>query len=170
MPFLEYMPQYFAGEKAIGYYAIPIGLVTICIAASIYWFYWSNHLARGLFYPLLLVGLVAVGVGGGMYVKSQGDIVRLTIAHEARPLETVQAEVERMAKVNANWMHLKAVWTVLILVGMGVVFGVKHETWEGVALGLLLIGALGFVVDHTAERRALIYAQQLQVSAQNAGR
>lgn len=161
MEFIEPMLVYFRGEKAIAYYSIPVGILMLILAFLIWKVHWSNHLLQGLFYPLVIIGLAAIGLGIGIKVKSEKDIVRLTSAYEVNQQETLAEESKRMEKVNANWIRIKAVWAILLVIGVLIIFLVNRDMWTGVALGLLLFGTLGFVVDTIAEKRAVIYAQEV---------
>ena len=48
MEFIEYMPEYFKGEKGFALYAIPLGVLFLIIATSIWKFHWLNDVAKGL--------------------------------------------------------------------------------------------------------------------------
>jgi lipoprotein signal peptidase len=70
-----------------------------------------------------------------------------------------------MQKVNANWPMYIGMWTVLLLVGLGLRFGLKADWAHGVGPALILIGAMGFLIDGFAERRARPYTNALEVLA-----
>ncbi|NKB66763.1 MAG: hypothetical protein GKR89_06870 [Candidatus Latescibacteria bacterium] len=168
MEFIDYMSAYFKGEKAIAYYALPIGLSLLLIGGALGKYHWSNEVARGLLILLVVLGVGAVGVGLFIYQKSEADTQRLAAAHKQAPAQTVEEEGVRMSQVNANWIKLKIAWALLLVVGLAVIFIGRSPTWHGVALGLLLAGVLGFMVDIPAERRAAIYTEHLTVAAEKA--
>ena len=60
-------------------------------------------------------------------------------------------------------------WTTLVLVGLGLRFGLKSDWADGVGPAIVLIGAMGFLVDSFAERRARPYTQALEVLAAEHG-
>ncbi len=74
-------------------------------------------------------------------------------------------ELPRMEKVNANWPIYIGMWTAMVLVGLGLRFGLEADWAHGVGPALILIGAMGFLIDGFAERRARPYTAALQALA-----
>jgi hypothetical protein len=70
-----------------------------------------------------------------------------------------------MQKVNDNWPIYIGTWTALVLVGLGLRFGLKSDWAHGVGPAIILIGAFGFLIDGFAERRARPYTAALEVLA-----
>ena len=70
-----------------------------------------------------------------------------------------------MEKVNANWPMYIGMWTALVLAGLGLRFGLKADWAHGVGPALILIGAVGFLIDGFAERRARPYTESLEALA-----
>jgi lipoprotein signal peptidase len=70
-----------------------------------------------------------------------------------------------MKKVNDNWPIYLSTWTVLVLVGLGLRFGLKADWAHGLGPALILVGAIGFLIDGFAERRAQPYTDALETLA-----
>ena len=70
-----------------------------------------------------------------------------------------------MQKVNSNWPNYIGMWTTLVLVGLGLRFGLKADWAHGVGPAIILIGAMGFLIDGFAERRARPYTEALEALA-----
>ena len=81
----------------------------------------------------------------------------------------VAEELPRMRKVNANWPRLVATWATLVVVGLGLRFGLRADWAHGLGPALLLMGAVGFLVDGFAERRARPYTVALETLAAKHG-
>jgi len=77
----------------------------------------------------------------------------------------VAEELPRMQKVNDNWPMYIGTWTTLVLVGLGLRFGLKADWAHGVGPAIILIAALGFLIDGFAERRARPYTEALEALA-----
>ena len=77
-------------------------------------------------------------------------------------------EMPRMNQVNANWPRLIATWAALVVIGLGLRFGLKADWAHGVGPALILVGAIGFLIDGFAERRAQPYTAALQQLAKQA--
>ena len=70
-------------------------------------------------------------------------------------------ELPRMEKVNANFRLTFYAFGVLVALGL-VLHYVGGQWGRGLGAALILIGALGLLVDSFAERRAEPYTQALQ--------
>jgi len=77
----------------------------------------------------------------------------------------VAEELPRMQKVNDSWPIYIGTWTTLVLVGLALRFGLKADWAHGVGPAIILIGALGFLIDGFAERRARPYTAALETLA-----
>jgi hypothetical protein len=155
---VEVMQAYFRGERAVGFAAMAIGLVAVGFA---FWAWRSaeGSFATGLAVPLLIAGL-GLSIGGPLLVVRTDRQVAELSALSADEIKKI--EVPRMAKVNANWSRLKATWTVLIAIGLILIWAVKREWALGVGLSLLLIACMLFTADVFAEKRAVIYTRALE--------
>ena len=161
-PFLEILHAYFRGEKlaTLGL-ALPFGLVLV---AGALWFARADRtpFGWGLAAPLVLLGVVLAGVGLAVGLRTDGQVAALVQAYTADPATFVGPELSRMHKVNANWPILTTAWVAFIAVGLALRFFVHREWTEGLALGLVFLGGVGFLFDGVAERRARPYTVALE--------
>ncbi|MCA9540215.1 MAG: hypothetical protein KC620_15060 [Myxococcales bacterium] len=162
MPYAA-IDTYFAGERQLGLLLVPVGLLVIA-AAFFAWRGQPGPFGVGLAIPLALLGLLGAGVGGGLALKTPGQVNTLKAALEEKPAEALAAERDRMAKVNANWIRLKLVWTAFALIGLGLILLGRKEWMPGVGVGLLIFAATLMATDVTAERRALVYTAALDAA------
>lgn len=152
---------YFNAEKKGAYVALAIGLVACTLGFS----FLIGALApfyTGLALPLVLLGIVQVVAGGSVARRSDFQAYELQKLLGNDPEELVAQELPRMGKVMRNFVWLRWVEGVFIVLGIalmlfnpGLVFGM------GLGLGLCVQGALMLVFDYYAERRALKYANFL---------
>lgn len=159
MEFLDVMQDYFRGERLAGWSALIAGILLSALVVHA-----ARTYAGGFMWGFVItLGLLALGgIGAGMWLvaKTPTQVAEIQTRYEADPAELAQAEQTRMAKVNANWPLLKGVWVALLILGLGLSF-VGREWSAGVALGLLMIGACGMLVDVLAERRAHVYTEAI---------
>lgn len=169
MDFQELMQAYFRGERIEAlYYILPAGLLLIGLAATALasdrgGFGW------GLAVPLALFGVVAIGTGLGVGLRTPAQVAQLSQAYQQDPAAMLAAEIPRMHKVNANWPVYIITWTVLVVIGLGLRFGLKADWAHGLGPALVLVGAVGFLIDGFAERRARPYTAALEQLAVNHG-
>lgn len=56
---------------------------------------------------------------------------------------------------------MKILWAILVITGITVSFVTRNDQTHGFAIGLIIIGAMGFVIDGFAHHRAKIYTTVL---------
>ena len=162
MDFLEYMLHYFRGEKNLGYFLIVLGIAVLVFVGYL----WQTHrdwLAYGMIIPLLLFGLAGIGGGAGLAYRTSKQIPELTNLYQADKPAFAAQEEARMQKVNANWPRLKLAYAVIIVISLGLFFLVKKDWMTGLTLALILVCAILLIVDVFAEKRAIIYTEQIKL-------
>ena len=164
MNFPEYMLIYFKGEKNLGVFLIVLGVAVLGFSGYL----WQAHkdwLAYGMIIPLLIFGLAGIGGGAGLAYRTNKQISELTNLYQSDKQAYAAQEQSRMEKVNANWPRLKLVYAVIILISLGLFFFVKKDWCTGLALALILICSILLIVDVFAEKRAIIYTEQIRLIA-----
>ncbi len=164
---MEPLRAYFLAEQQAGLCAVGLGFVSLAIA---WWLFRSVSPFRSMMIPLGVVGLLQVGVGAGLYIKTPAQVRALeaglsqATAHpEARGPEARDKETQRMQRVQANFVLLKFGWIALVAVGLGlVVFMRGRPGIVGVGLGILLQAVVMLAFDLFAEARGADYLRWLQ--------
>jgi len=165
MPFLDVMHAYFRGERIESlYFIVPIGIAMVAFAAVTLRAE-RGGFAWGLAVPLVLFGVFAIGIGAAVGLRTTAQVAELEAGFQSDPGAMVAEELPRMRKVNDNWPIYIGVWTTLVLGGLGLRFGLKADWAHGVGPAIILIGAMGFLIDGFAERRARPYTEALEVLA-----
>jgi len=165
VPFIEIMHAYFRGERLEAlYFIVPIGVAMLAFAAVTLRAE-RGGFAWGLAIPLIVFGVFAIGVGAAVGLRTAGQVGAIEAGFQRDPGAMLSDELPRMQKVNANWPIYIGMWTVLVLVGLGLRFGLKADWAHGVGPALILIGAMGFLIDGFAERRARPYTKALEALA-----
>ena len=169
MSFLDVMQTYFRGERIEAlYFIVPVGLVFIAFA-GVTLRAERGGFAWGLAIPLAAFGVVAVIVGLTVGLRTPGQVEAIERGYQENPSTMIAEELPRMEKVNANWPVLIGTWAALVVVGLGLRFGVKADWAHGLGPALIVVGAIGFLIDGFAERRARPYTAALEaVAAENA--
>jgi len=169
MPFLDALHTYFRGERIEAlYFIVPIGVAMVAFAAVTLRAE-RGGFAWGLAVPLVAFGLFAIGVGAAVGLRTAGQVAEIAAGFQSDPGAMVADELPRMQKVNDNWPIYIGLWTILVLVGLGLRFGLKADWAHGVGPAIILIGAVGFLIDGFAERRARPYTEALETLAAERG-
>lgn len=169
MTFLDQLHEYFRGERLEALFFItPGGLVLLAIAGAALWGE-RGPFGVALAVPLVLFGLVALGTGLAVGLRTPGQVSTLEAGHAASPKAMVEQELPRMRKVNANWPIYLTTWTVLVVLGLALRFALKADWAHGLGPALIAVGAMGFLIDGFAERRARPYTAALEALAKEHG-
>lgn len=159
---LQQLEVYFDAEKAESLAFLGIGLLA-CVAGAIVLWRVRDPLFRGFALPLLLVGLVQVGVGATIHTRTDAQVTALKSQYQAAPAEFKAQELARMKTVRSSFMIYKAVEVGFIVIGLVLAFTRRlHRFWRGMGLGMLVQGALMLPADLLAEERAGVYLAQLE--------
>lgn len=164
MDFAETLIWYYKGERNEALSLAGFGLFILIINVLVWKNMHSNDLLRGLFYPFLFLGLLGIFAGGFNAWNNQKRLDELPAIYAQDNLSFKMKEIERFegsGGVNSWWLPLKITWTVFLLVGIGLGFLSKSDWWHGLAIGLLLWGTFGWLIDGFAHQRAKIYTTEL---------
>ncbi|MCE3284974.1 MAG: hypothetical protein K0R70_1230 [Steroidobacteraceae bacterium] len=156
----QLLHAYFAGEKAEAFWILAAGIAALA-AALVLWFYARDPFTRGLAPALLVVAALGIGVGGTVYFRSDAQARQLVELHAAEPARFAAEEGLRITKVVRSFATYRLAYVAATLIALGLVFVFGRPWHLGFAVGLLLLAALGFTIDHYAERRAIEYQQAL---------
>lgn len=158
MDFTQQLINYYKGERFESLLVAVFGIIAIGITISIW--HHQNQMLRGLFYPVAFLALFTFFVGSFGAYNNTRRLENLPLQYVKTPKDFVHNEFERFEGkngVNIWWMPLKIIWTGVVIVGIILSFTTKSEFINGIAIGLILIGASGFIIDGFAHQRAKIY-------------
>ena len=160
MDFAQHMISYYKGEWLEAVLLTAFGITTIILALMMWQHTDHNALLKGLFYPIAFLAAFTFIAGGfGVYNNSQ-RLATMPAQYVQNKIEFVQIERNRFEGtygVNAWWIPLKALWAILVVAGIAATFVTRNDHIHGIAIGLIVIGAMGFVIDGFAHHRAKAY-------------
>lgn len=156
--------QYFSAEKQGSLFFISVGIVAI-IAAVILYFVLKTPFFKGAAIPMIVVGLIAGGIGLTIYKRSDNDRIRNVYAYDLNPDELKQKEYPRMQKVMQSFRVILIAEVVLLIAAVFLFFyfrnNVAQQFWSGIGAGLFIMAIAALVLDIAAERRAAVYTKGL---------
>ena len=162
MPFLEIIHTYFRGEKLEAlWFILPVGIMLV-IFGAVALKAERGGFAWGVAIPCILFGLIFIGTGIGVGTRTNRQVAALEQTFQKNPATMVQKELPRMEKVNANFKLTFMVFGVLIAAGLGIHYFGGPNWGRGLGAALILISAIGLLVDGFAERRAEPYTAALE--------
>jgi len=159
---LDAIQIYFHGEKIEALvFILPLGLLCMVFGT---WLLTDNpsSFAKGVAIPFLLMGLLMTTVGGVVGYRTPSQVSSVVKAIEADSRAGVQAEIQRMTKVNSAWHLYLVMWGLFGFAGLLMRFATSSEFLRGMGIALVFIAGVGLLVDGFAERRTHPYVDALE--------
>jgi hypothetical protein len=154
---------YFAGEKSEALWILLAGMASL-LAAAWLWFAVRQPFARGLATSLLEVAALGLGVGGSVYFRTDRQLAELAELQRADSPRFAAEEGPRIRQVVRSFGSYRFGYAIAVLIALACVFALGSAYGHGLAVGLLVLAALGLTIDHYAEARALAYVQRLEAA------
>ncbi|WP_027672436.1 hypothetical protein [Rheinheimera baltica] len=164
MDFAQHLVRYYKGEWLEAILLMAFGITTTGLAVVMWQHAGQNVLLKGLFYPIVFFAAFTALAGGFCVYNNSLRLATMPAQYVQNQVEFVQAEQNRFegAKgVNTWWMPLKVLWAVFAIGGIAVSFTTRSDFIHGIAIGFIVIGAMGFVIDGFAHHRAKVYTAVL---------
>ncbi len=160
MDFAQHFVSYYKGEWLEAALLIAFGVALGGVAVVMCQHADQNTLLKGLFYPIAFLAAFSLLAGSFQIHSNSQRLETMPAQYAQNQAKFVQAEYNRFEGsngVNTWWMPLKVLWAVLVIAGIVVSFATRNDLTHGIAIGLIVIGAMGFVIDGFAHHRAKVY-------------
>ena len=160
---------YFQGEKIEALvFILPIGLLSLVFSG---WLLTDNPsgFAKGVAIPFLLMGLLMSTVGGVVGYRTPAQAAGIVRAIEVDRQAGVQAEINRMTKVNGAWHLYLVMWGLFGIAGLVLRFATSTDFLRGLGIALVFIAGIGLLVDGFSERRTHPYVDALEGTLRSSG-
>ncbi|MEJ8842128.1 hypothetical protein WG954_06985 [Lacibacter sp. H375] len=158
--------QYFSAEKQGSLFFLAVGIVAV-IAALILFFVLKTPFVKGATIPMIIVGLIAGGIGFTIYKRSDDDRIRNVYAYDLNPDELKQKEYPRMQKVMRSFRLIIIAEVFFLAVAIFLFFYFRTNTtgqfWSGVGAGLFIMVVAALLLDVAAQSRATKYSTGLEM-------
>jgi hypothetical protein len=164
---MENIQTYFNAERAESLVFIAIGI--IAFAAGIYFlFSFKKPFYTGIAWPLIIVAIIQLFVGGAVFIRSPKDIARVEIMYSTNQHALATEEIPRMETVMKNFAVYR--WVEIALAAVGIIL-ILTQFWgsmgQGIGTGLFIQALLMLVADYFAMKRGQQYLDWLQEFVKN---
>lgn len=151
---------YFAAERVGAWVLLGMAAASF-IGAVLLW--QSKGAFTAMIWPLVLFGGIELMIGTTIAVRTPTQVGQLEAAFADDRGAMAQAELDRMERIERNFVIAKTGEAVLIVAGLVAVLWLPvGSTWSAVGLGVVLHGAALLVFDSFAHQRAEVYIDWLQ--------
>ena len=159
----EVIAVFFRGEKSEAALILLAGAVSLAAALWL-WFPVREPFARGLAAALLLTAALGLGVGGSVYFRTDAQVAALEQLQRLDPAGFATEEGARIRQVVKSFGIYRLCYAAAVILALLFVFVLGKPLFHGLAVGLLVLAALGLTIDYYAEARAVRYADGLEAS------
>jgi hypothetical protein len=154
------MNSYFVAEKQESVIFMTVGLLAIGLSV---WLWMNGHRLKSMAYPLVVIGLMQMVVGGTVYLRTDSQVSTLIAQLQVNPAAAKAAETTRMQTVMKNFSIYKSIEMLLLIIGLGLIaFAQRHDMAAGIGVGLVLQAAFTLTLDLFAEARGADYLSAVQ--------
>jgi len=164
---MENIQTYFNAERAESLVFIAIGI--IAFAAGIYFlFSFKKPFYTGIAWPLIIIAVIQIFVGGAVFIRSPKNIARVEIMFSTKHHALATEEIPRMETVMKNFAVYR--WVEIALAAVGVILILTQifgSMGKGIGTGLLIQSLLMLVADYFAMKRGQVYLDWLQELVKN---
>jgi len=155
----EAMLGYFQAEKQEALIFLAAGLVALAVSAALLR---GGGPWRAMAWPLGAVALIQVAVGGGVFLRTDGQVAALSQRLDADPAACRAEETARMDRVMTGFRNYKAIEVALLAAGIALTFLFpQRQSLYAAGVGLVLQPAFMLVLDLFAEHRGRAYLDAL---------
>lgn len=158
------MHEYFQGEKVEALvFILSIGLLSLIF--GIWLLTEGGNFAKGVAIPFLALALISVSVGSVVGFRTPNQLKTLENGLVTNKIVTINSEIERMEKVNSAWPKYLVIWITFGIVGLTLRILTKNDFTQGLGVALVFFSGVTLIIDGFAERRAIKYANHLNIEA-----
>jgi len=164
---MENIQLYFKAERAESLVFIAIGI--IAFVAGIYFFFsFKKPFYAGIAWPLIIIAVIQLFVGGAVFIRSPKDIARVEIMYSTDHHALTTEEIPRMETVMKNFAVYR--WVEIALAAIGIILILTQflgSMGQGIGTGLFIQSLLMLVADYFAMKRGQQYLDWLQELVKN---
>ncbi|MEN9760897.1 MAG: hypothetical protein RI906_723 [Pseudomonadota bacterium] len=154
------MSDYFVAEKQESVIFVVVGLLAIGFSL---WLWMNGHRLKSMAYPLVVIALMQIVVGGTVYLRTDSQVSTLSAQLQVNPVALKAEETARMETVMKNFSIYKSIEMLLLIMGVGMIaFFQRHDVAAGIGVGLVLQAAFTLTLDIFAETRGADYLSVVQ--------
>ena len=161
MELIDYTNKWLAGEIFEGKSILIAGLCLL-VLTIIVWRVGSTDYARAILLPMLVVAILHIGIGAGMFVYNKQRIPQFEEQYSQQTtqeyLESENTRVDEFMKIYPKVIIFAAISFIVAIC----LFAFCTTPWlRATALALIYLALSCLVIDYFSKERGMIYQQEL---------
>lgn len=136
--------------------------IAFILAAIGFWQLGKTEMARAFIYPTLVVGLLILTVGVGIYVANKTRVTSFVESYAQSAPDFVQSEISRTEKSMGEFKNIvfRVIPIIIALAALLIVF-VDKPLWRAIGITTIAMMVVILFVDSNANARITKYHDQL---------
>ena len=126
-----------------------------------FWYWGRTPMAKAFIWPLLVMGLLLIGVGVGLYAANHPRMVQFENEYHREPKVFLEAELQRTSKSQRDLALVFKILPALVIFAALVIMLTPAPLWRAIAVTVILTATFLMVVDSNTEARNDAYHSQL---------
>ena len=126
-----------------------------------FWYWGRTPIAKAFIWPILVMGLLLMGVGVGLYAANHPRIVQFENEYHREPKAFLEAELQRTLKSQRDLALVFRILPALVIFAALVIMLTPASLWRAIAVTVILNAAFLMIVDSNTEARNDAYHSQL---------
>lgn len=156
MELINHTIEWCKGEIFEGKMSLLFGFIVLVTGVA-YWKWGSTPYAKAIVWPLLIVGLIAIGIGAYLVTTNQKRIPEYKTEYMENAKAFAQSEKQRTASFIQWYPITQKIIFGIVIIGMLCLMLTLKPVIRSIGIGLLILSLYGFVLDHFSEERARTY-------------
>jgi hypothetical protein len=149
--------SYFSQEKTGGVLVLIAGIIAVVASVILYR---NSEIYRGVAYPLVLIALAEIGLGIGLYLRTDKQVAILQSTYTNSVSDFKNIEIPRMEKVMTTFKIVKLSEVALLIISLILSFlYLKNNLIYSISIGIAIQAGFLFIFDLFAEKRAHEYLE-----------
>lgn len=165
MELIDHAIAWCKGEIFEGWLILLSGIIVVILAILFYKIGTTPN-AKAMLYPLLVVGIMFVGIGGTMSYSNPKRVAEFQEASAENPEAFMQSEKERVEGFQYMYTMTLIIASVCFAFALLVFWFSNSPLLKAIAIAATIFGISGLVIDHFSEERAAIYYQKIEEALQ----
>lgn|GEM_PF-2188580 len=157
--------HYYTSEKAAtSIYILFAGLILLCGTIALWRWGLPSSVAKGMLWPIGILTVLTLGsgiIGTFQLAQEVHPSVPKVSEYRQEPEKFLQNEVNRVEEIRKGWVWWRLLWTLFLLVAIGMIFVQPSNLRLGIAIGLMIIGIMGHLGEAFSYERNESYALKI---------
>lgn len=162
MDILKIATDWAKAELVSTSFFILAGLIFACISFG-FWQFGKTELAKAYIIPMLVVGLLLMTIGFGLFFTNKSRITQFETAYKKDKTEFVNAEIKRVDATLKEYTNVVFTGIPFIIMACGLgIFFMSSPIWRSSFISAIAMLAIILLIDGLAYARIDEYNKALQ--------